>query len=195
MREPTRAFQETIVLLDELKKLVQETNRKLLSGSEEYFVNNINFFTKSFLVLLCAHLEGYLKSVCILIIEEINEKLAEHPIPHNVVRWSLGGSDFKPKDYRYENFSIGITKTNVDDEISGNIERTIMTFRKLGIDLTKNVEFNTRKDKIGSIVNKRNSVVHHNDSASDVSIGDIIQNIEFLKQYMRVIDEEVLKHI
>jgi hypothetical protein len=53
-------------LFDDLRVMVQSTEKKILN-SEDYFLNNANFFTKSFIVTMCAYLESYLKDALMVI--------------------------------------------------------------------------------------------------------------------------------
>jgi len=66
---------------------------------------------------------------------------------------------------------------------------------KKSLDLNTNSEFENYKDIIGAIVTKRNNIVHHNDEASDISFYDIIGNIKLIKEYITIIDKEVINHI
>lgn len=86
---------------------------------------------------------------------------------------------------------LGISKKDIDDQSSGNVGKTISLFTKMGVDLTKNLDFEVYKDKVSSIVTKRINVIHHNDEASDVSFSDIIININIMSQYIKAIDEAV----
>ena len=45
------------------------------------------------------------------------------------------------------------------------------------------------------IVNKRNSIVHYNDDASDTGPRDVIANAELLIDYMKILDEQILNNL
>jgi hypothetical protein len=62
-------------------------------------------------------------------------------------------------------------------------------FRFLGIDLLGEEGFNKNKDVVTSVVVKRNNIVHHNDSASDVSFSDIEGYIDVFVDYMLAIQK------
>ena len=76
-----------------------------------------------------------------------------------------------------------------------NSFRTEALFKNFGIKLQGNIEFETRKDRIQTLVSKRNNIIHHNDNASDLSVTDIIENILYIKSYILAIDNIVVKHI
>lgn len=186
-----------ITQLDKLREIIETANQRIVSDTpDEYFQNNVNFFTKSFLVVMCAYLEAYLKDALMVIIEETNAKLTHVKLPHNLIKWSLNiKMEFKENDLKYEDFKIAIKKKELDDFISGNPYRTKDLFKKFGIDLDKDEEFKTHKDLINSIVVKRNKIVHYNDDASDVSNSDLQNNIEAISSYITNIDKVICKHI
>ena len=195
--DETKVLENYFLLFADLSNLIEKTNKLSVSEkTSDYFIDNVNFFNKSFTVLSCAYLESYLKDVGMLIIEEMNFRLKNNPVPHNLIKWYINiNKEFKKNETKYEFFSIDINKKNIDNEISGDIGRTINLFQKLGIDLNTNSEFENYKDIIGAIVTKRNNIIHHNDEASDISFNDIIVNIELIKEYITIIDEEVINHI
>lgn len=182
---------EYISRFDNLSLIVNETTSRLLSdNSDKLISDNINFFTKSFLVLMCTYLESYLKDVLMLIINETNSKLRKSKIPHNLIKWSVDSNrTFKEKDYKFENYKLELNRDNLDKFISGNPYRTKDLFQKFGIEIHKNDKFNFQIEFIQSIVTKRNKVIHYNDDASDVSNSDLINYIENIKEYIRNIDE------
>ena len=193
----TKVLENYFLLFADLNDLIEETNKKSISEeTSDYFIDNVNFFNKSFSVLSCAYLESYLKDVSMSIIEEMNLRLKSNPVPHNLIKWYINiDKNFKQNEIKYEFFNIDINKKKIDDEISGNVDRTIHLFQKLGIDLDTNSEFKDYKDIIGSIVDKRNNIIHHNDDASDMSFKDIIENINIIKEYITIIDKQVMDHI
>jgi len=52
------------------------------------------------------------------------------------------------------------------------------------MDLLTSPEFLKNKGQIASIVSIRNKIIHKNDDASDVSMVDLIKNIDLLIEYM-----------
>ncbi|MEI3800632.1 MULTISPECIES: HEPN domain-containing protein [unclassified Chitinophaga] len=183
--------------LEKLKSIIYTANEKIICESPDKFIyENANFLTKSFLVIMCAYLESYIKDVLMVAINEINIRLDSTKLPHNLIKWALNQEkEFKDTELKFENLKISITKKKLDDFISGNPFRTNNLFKKFGIQLDKNETFNAQKEKISSIILKRNSVIHHNDEASDVSNEDLIENIEFMKKYIINIDKIVCNHL
>ncbi|MDR3583724.1 MAG: HEPN domain-containing protein [Desulfosporosinus sp.] len=177
---------------DDLSSLIITAKEKVLSDDPEEFIeNNVNFFNKSFMVMSCAYLESYLKEICFAVVNEVNSKLKIYAIPNNLIRWSIIKN--KDKELKFQDFCLCITKHDIDDELSGNVAKTISTFAKVGIDLLNSTDFYTYKDTIGFVVTKRNNIIHHNDEASDLSFDDILIHIDIIKKYLNAIDYEVIK--
>lgn len=189
----TRALENTISLLLSLYSQAEETQKKIIDeNSDPYFYQNANFFSKSFIVLLCAYLEAYLKQTCQELVEKVNSHLKSLLIPHNLARWSIQKESFKKdRDYKYQSFEIDISKEDLDDLITANVGVTIDIYRRFGIDLDSCASFKECKDKIGSIVSKRNNIIHHSDDASDLSLLDLMENIKFIERYIAIIDREI----
>lgn len=183
--------------LDRLKEIIEITNGRIVSDvPDEFFQNNVNFFNKSFLVIMCAYLESYLKDALMVIIDAANEKLNESKLPFNLIKWSLNiEKEMKDSDLKFESFKIGIKKKELDDFISGNPFRTKDLFKKLGIDIETDALFNSQKEGINAIVVKRNKIIHHNDDASDVSNNDLLQNIVSLNEYIANLDSIICQHL
>ena len=154
----TQHKESYLLQLGRLKEIIDTANERIVSETpDQFFQSNANFFTKSFLVIMCAYLESYLKDALMVIIDQTNDKLNKSRLPHNLVRWSLNiEKDFKESDSKFENFKIGIKKKELDDFISGSPYRTKELFKKLGIDLEKDEIFNNQKEKINA---DRKSVV------------------------------------
>ena len=180
-----------------LVEIIDETNKRLISEEPDKFIeDNVNFFTKSFLVMMCAYLESYLKDALMVIIDDVNLRLDSTKIPHNLIKWTLNiDKEFKETEYKFEHLKIKLKKKELDEYISGNPFKTRDLFKKFGIPLDKNSIFNTQKDIVNTIVIKRNKVVHHNDEASDISNNDLKYFIEILISYLENIDNEICKHI
>lgn len=180
-------------LLTDLNILNKETEQKVISENPDEFVTrNINFFTKSFTITICAYLESFLKDVSMTIIDDTNRKLSETKIAHNLVKWSVlkkkDLKDLNDNELLFEDLKINITKKELDDFISGNPYKTEKLFNKIGIKLYENDKYREHKDKVQTIVNKRNKIVHHNDNASDISFNDIDSNIKIILEYIENID-------
>ncbi|MBD0778475.1 hypothetical protein HPE56_11775 [Maribacter sp. ANRC-HE7] len=177
--------------LGKLKEVVKKTNANSVAESPDpYFEENINFFTKSFLVTICAYLESFIKDITFSCIENINARIKSTEIPHNLILWDLNyDKEIKDKSYSFKNLRVRIKKKDLDDHISGSPFRTIKLFRNIGVDLESNDDFNTVKEKINMIVVKRNKILHHNDDASDISFSDVLQYIKDIDKYMKILDD------
>jgi hypothetical protein len=80
---------------------------------------------------------------------------------------------------------IGMTRKDVDDLVSGNVYRTKDALAYVGVDLANNkANWEMWKELIQTIVTRRNNIVHHNDDASDLSLGDIRQYIASARSYI-----------
>lgn len=182
-------------MFHELKVMVESTENKILD-SDDFFSSHANFFTKSFIVTMCAYLESYLKDALMIVIVEMNNRLDKNLIPYNLVKWSLSSDkrELKDKELKFKNLSIDIKKKELDEFISGNPYRTESLFKNFGIDLGENSTFKEQKDRLNTIVGKRNSIIHHNDEASDISFLDIVEHIEFFIKYIENIDRLIAHH-
>lgn len=177
----------------ELVRISSEAEQRILGDpADEYFVRNANFLTKSFLISLCCYLEAFLKEIANSYVDTIKERAASAKIPHNLVSWSLS-KDGKIKDMQFSSFSLAVTSKEIDDELSGNPFRTYDCFQLLGVDLNCAPNFSEKKDIIKSVVAKRNKIIHHNDTATDISLGDIRAYSEHFTVYVRAIAEAVEK--
>lgn len=181
--------------LEKLKNIVDKTSTKsVIESPDPYFGDNVNFFTKSFLVNICAYLESFIKDIIFSCIENINTRIESSEIPHNLILWDLNyDKEIKEKSYIFSNLKVRIKKKDLDEHISGSPHRTIKLFRNIGIDLESNTDFNSYKERINMIVVKRNKILHHNDDASDISFSDIMQFIDEIDKYMKTLDECVEK--
>jgi hypothetical protein len=189
--------------LKELNGMVTAIEREVTSEGSgvEFIRNNVNFFTKSFLITLCSLLETCIKDSIHSVAEEIDIRLSAAAIPSAIVEWK-----YRPKKKKDENpgeseahnleaglLKIRMSKKDVDDLVSGNVYKTKDTFLLVGVDLTSDkAEWNTRKEIIQSIVTKRNNIVHHNDDASDLSLGDIRGYIQKVEEYLDFINKSCI---
>lgn len=189
-------------LLEQLKVLSKETESKVIAEQpDEFITRNVNFFTKSFMITLCAYLESYLKDICMTIIDNTNSKLSSAKVAYNLVKWSVQKKkelgELSDNELKFEELSIKITKKELDAFISGSPYRTEPLFKKLGIELYKDSVFVDQKEKMIAIVEKRNKIVHHNDNASDISFSDIEANInltiEYIENLSRLVNVELAK--
>ena len=186
-----------IALLHELDLLNSETENKVICDNPDSFITkNVNFFTKSFMITLCAYLESFLKDITMTVVDNTNQKLAISKIAYNLVKWSvlkkkeLG--ELNDNELNFEDLKIKITKKELDDFISGSPYKTEKLFKKIGIKLHEDSTYLRQKEKIISIVEKRNKIVHHNDSASDISFSDIRSNIIVINEYMENLNKLIL---
>lgn len=191
-------YKESYTLqLRRLISIIEITNERMISDPPDSLIyENANFFSKAFLVTMCAYLESYLKDALMVVIDQINARLESSKLPHNLIKWSLNiDKDFKDDEFKYELFKIRIKKKQLDDSISGNPFKTKDLFKKFGIDLEQNQLFNSQKEEINAIVVKRNKILHHNDEASDVSSIDLYNNIDSITNYIINIDEILCRHL
>lgn len=176
-------------LLNTLKEIIDKSQTRVLSDEpDEIFSNNINFFVKSYLINICTYLEAYLQDIAFEYASRVSERLKQAKIPHNFLYGKLA-KDIKDKDLKYEDSSYKYKKKELSDIISGNPYKTIKAFRLIGIDLNSNEKFLEHKDLVGTIVNKRNNIIHHNDDASDVSFSDLLVHIDVFLEYMLSIEQ------
>ena len=190
----TKAYANHSQALQSLISLIEETESKALAGHDSYFTDNANFFCKSFLITTCTYLESYLKELAAVIINEAEERLKTNVIAHNIVKWSLDKTrNLTP--VKYEPFKLNVTETDIDDNISGNVHKTLTFFMKLGINLESVEDFVAKKDIIGPIIVKRNKIVHYNDDASDLSLGDIKYISGQILEYILILDSCVTTYI
>lgn len=176
---------------EKLKKIINTSNQRLLSEEPDNLIEeNINFFTKSFLVLMCTYLESYLKDVLMLVVENVNSRLSTSEVPNNLINWSINkNKQFKPGDYKYTPFKLEIERKDIDDFISGNPFKTRDLIKKFGIPIHEDSKFNSQLDLINAIIVKRNKIIHHNDNTSDVSNSDLLNYIDNIQGYITNIDE------
>ena len=69
--------------------------------------------------------------------------------------------------------------------MSGNVFRTKEALALVGVDLAVDkAKWEAWKDLIQSMVTRRNNIVHHDDDASDLSLGDIRQYVTSAVEYI-----------
>lgn len=178
--------------LTNLKKIAEESSQRIISG-DSLFMAHANVFVKSYLIMSCSVLEAYLKEEVLDYIEEVECLLGELKLTRNLLAWGMCSKqdDLYKKIVGNEitDFSLNIDEKEIDDRLSANIDKTISTFRRCGVNITNCPTFTANKALIASIVNKRNAAVHHNDDASDISFLDIVAWIDEIQAYMKGISK------
>lgn len=178
---------------DDLSEIVKESNQRVIRVEpDELFSEYLNVFVKAYLVSACSILEAYVTDCGLACLTIYKHRVVAARTPHNLIQWEVV-KDEKKKNERFGYFSISKNKKSIKEDISGNYFLTIALFKKFGIDLNSNLEFQGFKDVIVSTVAKRNAIVHHNDQASDLSLPDVIEKIEELKAYVRCLHDVISK--
>ncbi len=176
-------------LVEQLKEIIEESARRVLADPPDAFLrDNVNFFTKSYLVALCTYLEAFLQDVAVSHTEAVGVRIARAGIPNNIVRWSLSPRVQKEKEYEFVDFELSISRKDVEERLSGNPAKTIALFRSIGVNLRANPDFEMAKSVIGTVVDKRNQIVHHNDNAVDLSLHDVLRYADHFLFYMKAIE-------
>ncbi|MEA5418000.1 HEPN domain-containing protein [Spirulina sp. CCNP1310] len=179
------------MLLDNLKIIILSSNNRVLQNNiDPLFSENINFFVKAYLVSACTYLEAYLQDIAFDFSQEICGRINSSKTPHNFLYWRIS-KEVKDKDLKFAFAEINLSRKDISEEISANPYKTIKLFKLLGIDLFQSQVFVDNKDVIATVVNKRNNVIHHNDSANDISFSDVAQYIDIFIKYMEAINEVV----
>jgi len=174
--------------LIELDLMVRATEHNVVHGSNDSLLvtNNINFFTKSFLISACAHLEMCIKDIVFEAAVNIDARLSTASIPTSIIEWRNSQKKKNESGNSIPSrFAIGMTRKEVDDLVSGNVYKTREALAIVGVDLTINKpQWEAWKDLIQSIITRRNNIVHHNDDASDISLGDVRTFIDSIIEYI-----------
>ena len=171
----TAQFEEQLTAL---KEVATESSRRLVSDPPDpLFESHANVFIKSYLVSACSILETFLQNEALYFVYEMRIRAENANIPHNLTRWSSGAKD-SAANQKFASFKIDLDEKIVTEKLSGNIDKTILSFSKIGVDIASDQEFKDRKDFISARVFKRNAIIHDNDDASDISFGDITEVAE-----------------
>jgi RiboL-PSP-HEPN len=174
--------------LRELEEMVRQTERAVIGGGDAVSIiaDNVNFFTKSFLISACAHLEVCIKEIVYDVANDIDSRLASVAVPASIIEWRFNQKKKNESAQTPAAFlAIKMTRKEVDDMVSGNVYKTKDTLALLGIELASQKDvWEEWKDSIQTIVTRRNNIVHHNDSASDISLGDIKGYIVLIVNYI-----------
>jgi len=181
-------YEKYEALLKTLKEIIAQSQvRVLREEPDDIFSDNINFFVKSYLINICTYLEAYLQDVAFEYSGRVSNRLKKARVPHNFLYGKLA-KDIKEKELQYEDASYIYSKKELSDIISGNPFKTISAFRLIGVDLCSSEKFVAHKNLVGTIVNKRNNIIHHNDEASDISFSDLLVHIDVFLEYMLSIE-------
>lgn len=176
-------------LFNSLKEIIVKSQERLVQDvPDPFFVDHSNFLVKSYLICLCSYLEAFLKDVALEHVDRIKQQIIQANVPHNIVVWSLD-TKVQDKDLAYKQFSLPLSKKDVDDELSGNPFRTAKLFCYIGIDLESNEEFKRNRELVNAVVAKRNNIIHHNDAATDTSLGDLLGHINVFIEYAKAIEQ------
>lgn len=174
-----------------LKVIVSETEHRVVTNEPDVlFIENVNFFVKSYLVNACTYLESFLQDYAFNYAVRINSKLKGVEIPYNFLYWMIS-KDIKDKDLKFICADFKINKKSISEEISANPYKTIKLFRLLGVNLCSSDVFERLKDFVNGVVIKRNNIIHHNDDALDISFSDINSYIDVFLEYMRAITDVI----
>jgi len=187
--EYSALYEKYEALLKTLKEIIEQSQARVLDEEpDNIFSDNVNFFVKSYLINICTYLEAYLQDIAFEHSRRVSERLKQAKIPHNFLYGKLA-KDIKEKELEYVDASYNYNKKELSDIISGNPYKTINAFRLIGIDLSSSEKFVEHKNLVGTIVNKRNNIIHHNDEASDISFSDLLVHIDVFLEYMLSIEQ------
>lgn len=192
--DENKIHERYLKLLLSIKGIIDVTEQRLLDVEpDKFFQDNMNFFVKAYLITICTYLESYLKDIAYCRVEVVSEKLKQIYLPSNIVHWCVSG--FKDvKHPKFETLSLPIKKSDIGDQLSAQPFKTIEVFKLIGVELGVVKGFSEQKELIKAIVNKRNSVIHHNDDASDVTLSDLREHIPKVVLYMEAITTVVRDH-
>jgi hypothetical protein len=187
--EYSTIYKKYEALLETLKKIIEKSQGRVLKEvPDEIFSDNTNFFVKSYLINICTYLEAYLQDIAYEHSLRVSRRLEQARIPHNFLYGKIT-KEVREKDLKYTDASYSYSKKDLADLISGNPYKTINAFRLIGIDVKSSEKFMENKDIVGTIVNKRNNIIHHNDDASDISFSDLLIHIDIFLIYMLSIEK------
>ena len=179
--------------LNELASMVRTTEMEVIGGGipNPLISNHINFFTKSYLISACAHLEMCIKDIVFSIASDIDARLSSASIPSAIVEWRYSIKRKGDQNNLGATLvSIGMSRKDVDDLVSGNVYKTKDALALVGIDISiEKSKWESWKELVQAIVTRRNNIVHHNDDASDISFGDVILHIVSIIDYIDFITD------
>ncbi|OHR63782.1 hypothetical protein HMPREF3263_10485 [Haemophilus sp. HMSC61B11] len=189
-------YDKYISFLDKLSLLVSESEKRVINSSDPLFIDNVNFFSRSYLINLCTYLEAYLTEIATKLFERHCKCVNQYSVPEMFISASL--SSWSVKNRVVREYSLSYSKDDIENffdanKISGNIKKTFNVFELLGIELKHVINDKSIKDQITSIVDKRNDIIHRNDDGMDISLLDIISYINTVKCYMELIKKAVIE--
>lgn len=174
-----------------LKLVIEESERRVLCNEPDgLMIDNVNFFVKSYLICICTYLESFLQDIAFDYASDINARLKKASLPHNYFLWRMA-KDFKAKDLNFSNVDLAVTKDDISKGLSANPYKTITLFKFLGVDLASEEDFRGNIGLVDMVVNKRNSIIHHNDRAADVSFLDLKSYVNIFMPYMKGVERAV----
>lgn len=197
--------------LTKLKEIVVISNSKQIDArfDELFTPDNVNYFTNLYILTTCSYVESFLKETLWCIVEEFSIRVASSNISHHFMYWYLSNKEINDEyEIPFKNFQIPISrddkKLKALTEISANVQRTIESFKNIGIDLNKDENFRDEVDKqnfqdkkriISSIVTQRNNIIHHATYNSiHISLHDVANHIDESIKYIEIISNIVKKH-
>lgn len=138
---------------DHLMSVVSITEKRALDGRDDLVADNVNFFVKLYMTILCSYLEAFLKEIASACANRVNERLIAAKVPHNYL-YSTLVQNGKPSDFGFYDANYPLSDKMLSDRLSGNPGKTIKCYMMLGIELSKNIDFMARKDLVGPVVEK-----------------------------------------
>jgi hypothetical protein len=192
---------ETFILgLKEIEIQIQKTEKYVLDD-HEYFQEQVNFFTKSIIILICTHFESYSKEVVKFIVKHYSDKLKDIEIPSNLLLWDVEKDNYKEKEKDtknkekdkdpVKNHILSINDEDIDRIISANPYKVKNALMRCGVNLELSREFIGNIEIINSLVDKRNQIIHYNQGVADISLGDLKYYLKAFNICMLEIDKVV----
>ena len=165
--------------------------RVLSDSPDSLIINNVNYFTKSYLIMLCVYLESYIKECAYKYVLACKVAINQLKIPNNLILWSVRKNDkIKDTDLEFIDYDVHLTRDDIDDLLSANPFKTKKLLELAGIDFDSDNDLKRLvAETIHPVVAKRNDIIHHNDSASNISFDDILTWIEQFKIYIGHLDK------
>ena len=171
-----------------LNLVVSESSaRALQDPPDALFYEHQNVFIKSYLVSACSILEAYIQDLATAYLDIIQSRINSANLPHNLVVWA---ADHQKAKLNFKKFEAKKSKKDISKTLSPNFWKTMKSFERLGVDLSS-PDIASFKEYITNTVEKRNSIVHHNDDALDLSFSDVTRAIDEFQVYARHLYEKV----
>lgn len=173
---------------DSLRQVVEESRlRSISEPPDALFYEHQNVFIKSYLVSACSILEAFIQDLALEYVSRIQGRLNTANLPFNFISWVSDHEKAKPE---FKIFQCTKGRKEISDMVSPNYWKTIKTFERVGIDLSKS-NADAFKDFITATVEKRNRIVHNNDEALDLSFSDILIAVDEFKKYTKCLYDAV----